>query len=94
MAYLDYSKVFKIYTDASSKQLGAVITQDNRPIAFLSQKISDTQHKYSVTKIELLAIVKTLKEFKGMLLNQIIKVFTDHINLMRDALGLTLDCVY
>ncbi len=35
LAYLDYSKVFKIYTDASNKQLGAVITQDNRPIAFL-----------------------------------------------------------
>ncbi len=34
----DTSKVFKIYTDASSKQLGAVITQDNRPIAFFSQK--------------------------------------------------------
>ncbi len=30
----DYSKVFNIYTDASSKQLGAVITQDNRPIVF------------------------------------------------------------
>ncbi len=29
MAYPDYSKVFEIYTDASSKQLGAVITQDN-----------------------------------------------------------------
>ncbi len=28
-AYLDYFKVFEIYTDASSKQLGAVITQDN-----------------------------------------------------------------
>ncbi len=26
LAYADYSKVFKIYTDASSKQLGAVIT--------------------------------------------------------------------
>ncbi len=34
LAYPDYSKVFEIYTDASSKQLGAVITQDNRPIAF------------------------------------------------------------
>ena len=67
MAYLDYSKVFEIYTDVSSKQLGAVITQDNRPIAFFSRKLSDTQRKYSVTKIELLAIVKTLKEFKGML---------------------------
>jgi hypothetical protein len=36
LAYLDYSKVFKFFTDASSKQLGAVITQDNRPIVFFS----------------------------------------------------------
>ncbi len=88
MAYPDYSKVFKIYTDASSKQRGAVITQDNRPIAFFSRKLSNTQCKYSVTKIDLLAIVKTLKEFKGMLWGQNIKVFTDHANLMTDALGL------
>jgi hypothetical protein len=94
LAYSDFSKVFEIYTDASSKQLGAVITQDNRPIAFFSRKLSKMQHKYSVTKIELLAIVETLKEFKGMLWGQQIKVFTDHTNLMRDALGLTLDRVY
>jgi hypothetical protein len=93
LAYPDFSKVFEIYTDASSKQLGAVITQDNRPIAFFSWKLSEMQHKYSVTKIELLAIVETLKEFKGMLWGQQIKVFTDHANLMRDALGLTLDQV-
>ncbi len=67
LAYSDFSKVFEIYTDASSKQLGAVITQDNRPIAFFSWKLSDAQLKYSVTEIELLAIVNTLKEFKGML---------------------------
>jgi hypothetical protein len=36
LTYPDYSKVFKIYTDASSKQLEAVITQENRPIAFFS----------------------------------------------------------
>ena len=59
LAYLDYSKVFKIYADASSKQLGAVITQENRPIAFFSWKLSNTQCKYSVTEIKLLAIVKT-----------------------------------
>jgi hypothetical protein len=52
------------------------------------------QRKYSITKIELLAIVKTLKEFKGMLWGQNIKVFTDQANLMRDALGLTSDQVY
>ncbi len=94
LAYPDYNKVFEIYTDASSKQLGAVITQDNRPIVFFSWKLSDTQCKYSVTNIELLAIVETLKEFKGMLWGQQIIVFTDHVNLMRDALGLASDQVY
>ncbi len=94
MAYPDYSKVFKIYTDALSKQLGAVITQENRPIAFFSQKLSTTQRKYSVTKIELLTIVETVKEFKGMLWGQTIKVFTDHANLIRDALGMSSDWVY
>jgi hypothetical protein len=94
LAYPDYSKVFETYTDASSKQLGALITQDNRPIVFFSQKLSDTQRKYSVTKTELLAIVETLKEFKGMLWGQNIIVFTDHANLMRDALCLTSDREY
>jgi hypothetical protein len=94
LACPDYSKVFEVYTDASSKQLGAVITQSNRPIAFFSWKLSNTQHKYSITEIKLLAIVETLKEFKGMLCGQNIKVFTDHTNLMRDALGLTSDQMY
>ena len=94
LAYPDFSKPFEIYTDASTLQLGAVITQDNRPIAFFSRKLSETQTRYTVTEIELLAIVETLKEFKGMLWGQIIKVYTDHKNLTRDALGLTSDRVH
>jgi hypothetical protein len=57
LAYPDFTKPFEIYTNASTMQLGAMITQDNRPIAFFSRKLSETQTKYSVTKIELLAIV-------------------------------------
>jgi hypothetical protein len=94
LAYPDFLRPFEIYTDASSMLLGAVITQDNRPIAFFSRILSKTQQKYSVTEIELLAIVETLKEFKGMLWGQNIKVYTDHKNLTRDALGLTSDGVY
>ncbi len=37
MAYPDFTKLFKIYTDASTMQLGSVITQGNRPIAFFSR---------------------------------------------------------
>ncbi len=63
LAYPDFMKPFEIYTDASTMQLGAVITQGNRPIVFFSRKLSVTLAKYSVAKIELLAIVETLKEF-------------------------------
>ncbi len=77
MVYPDYCEVFEIYTNASSKQLGAVITRKDRPNAFFSWKLSVVQPKYSVTEIELLAIVETLKKFKGMLWGQPIKVFTD-----------------
>ena len=47
-----------------------------------------------MTEIELLAIVETLKEFKGMLWGQRLKVFTDHKNLIQEALGLTSDRLY
>jgi len=91
LAYPDFTKPFDIYTDASTKQLGSVITQDNRPIAFFSRKLSDAQSKYTITELELLAIVETLKEFNGMLWGQRIIVYSDHKNLTQDCLGLTSD---
>jgi hypothetical protein len=91
LGYPDFSKSFEIYTDAFATQLGAMIAQDNRPIAFFSRKLSKTHQKYSVTKMGLLAISEALKDFKRMLWGQSIKVFTDHKNLTRDALGLTFD---
>jgi len=40
LAYPDYSNAFEVYTDASATQLGSVIMQSNRPLAFFSQKLS------------------------------------------------------
>ena len=73
LAYPNFNEPFDIYTDASTHQLGAVITQNNRPIAFFSRKLSDAQRKYTVTELELISIVETLKEFKGMLWGQQIR---------------------
>ena len=70
LVYPDYSQAFEIYCDGSKTQLGAVITQMNRPIAFFSHKLTKAQQKYSVGEIELLVIIETLKEFKGMLWGQ------------------------
>ena len=54
LAYPNFNEEFEIYCDASKRQLGAVITQNNRPIAFFSRKLSEAQRKYSVTELELL----------------------------------------
>ena len=77
LAYPDYMQGFEVYTDSS--QLGVVIMQSNRPLAFFSQKLSPAQQKYSITEQELFAIVETLNEFKGMMWSQQLMVFTTRI---------------
>ncbi len=94
LAYPDYSQGFEIYNDGSKRQLGSVITQNNGPIAFFSRKLSVCQQKYNITKIKLLAIVETLKEFKGILWGQRLIFYTDHKILIQAALGLTSNRVY
>ena len=81
LSYPDFNKTFEIHTDASKVQLGAVISQNNKPIAFYSRKLNPAQVNYTTTERELLSIVETLKEFRNILLGQQIKVYTDHQNL-------------
>ena len=81
LAYPDFNKTFEIHTDASDLQLGAVISQEGKPIAFYSRKLTPAQTRYTTTEQELLAIVETLKEFRNILLGQKIKIYTDHLNL-------------
>ena len=45
LTYPDFNKKFTIHTDASNLQLGAVISQDNKPIAFYSRKLNPAQRR-------------------------------------------------
>jgi hypothetical protein len=81
LAYPNFEIPFEIHTDASAFQLGAVISQNGKPIAFYSRKLSPAQTRYTTTERELLSIVETLKEFRTILLGQQLIVHTDHENL-------------
>ena len=85
LTFPDFSKTFEIHTDASKRQLGSVIAQDNKPLAFFSRKLTKPQQNYTVTELELLSIVETLKEFRNILLGHKIKIYTDHKNLEYDS---------
>ena len=81
LSYPDFNLPFEIHTNASHTQLGAVISQNNKPIAFYSRKLQPAQRRYTTTECELLSIIETLKEFKNILLGQQIVVHIDHKNL-------------
>ena len=67
--------------DESKLQLGAVISQDDKPIAVYSRKQNSAQVNYTIIERKLLSIVETLKQFRNILLGQQIEVYTDHKNL-------------
>ena len=45
--FLDFSKEFHVFTGASDYQLGAVIMQDNKPLALCSFKLNNAQKNYT-----------------------------------------------
>ena len=81
LTFPDFTKTFHIYTDASDYQLGGVIMQEGKPLAFYTRKLNDAQKRYTTGEQELLGIVETLKEFRHILLGQHIVVHTDHKNI-------------
>ena len=83
--YPDWSKPFDVHTDASDYQLGAVISQEGKPIAFYSRKLNKAQRNYTTTEKELLSIVETVKEFRNILFGYPIRVYSDHKNLVHSA---------
>ena len=82
LAYPDFSKEFHVYADASDIQLGGVVMQETKPLAFYTRKLNSAQKNYAVGHKELLSIVETVKQFESMLLGQNVTIHTDHLNLL------------
>ena len=77
----DYPNI--ITTDASTKGLGATLWQEQpdgklKPIGFASRFLSDTEKKYAINELELLAVVWGLEHFRLYIYGKPNKLLTDH----------------
>jgi len=78
LAIPDSDMEFSLHTDASDKTIGAVLSQNNHPVAFTSRKLNDAELNYPTHEKEFLSIINALKVWRHYLLERKITIFTDH----------------
>ena len=74
----NFENPFEIFSDASDKSIGAVLMQNNKPIAFASCSLNCAELKYTTSEKEALAIVWSVKYFKHYVYGRRVIVHTDH----------------
>ena len=84
LACADYTKSFKVHTDASEQGLGAVLYQDQDDgttciIAYASWNLSKSEKRYHSSKLEFLALKWSIcKSFHEYLYGGKFEVYTDN----------------
>lgn len=86
LSHYDLKKPFFLQTDASKKGISAILFQmDNlgceRIIAIISRCLTPHEKNYTITELELLAIVYGLIKLQKYLLGSHFKIYTNHLAL-------------
>ena len=81
-AFPDFSQPFRLYTDAPTAGLGAILAQvregRERIICCASRSLNQAEKAYPATKLECLAIVWAVAKFRPYHMAMPFEVFTDH----------------
>lgn len=75
----DFNSKFILTTDASNVAIGAILSQNRKPITFISKTLNSTERNYATNERELYAIVWALKTLRNYLYGvKDLEIQTDH----------------
>ena len=63
LTYFDPKKEITLQVDATLKGLGAILSQDNKPVAFASKALTDVETRYANIEREVLAVLYGCEKF-------------------------------
>ena len=78
LALPDFDKPFEVICDASDIDIGAILLQENHPIAYESRKLSQAERNYPTHDRECLAVVHAYQLWRCYLEGVPSTVWTDH----------------
>ena len=78
LAYFDINAETELVVDGSPVGLGAILVQNDQPVAYASRALTEVERRYSQTEREALAIVWGVEYFHLYLFGSTFTLVTDH----------------
>jgi len=83
LSIIDLTKQFSLFVDSSNYAVGAALTQPDamgyeRPIAFASSKLTETQQQWATIEKEAYAALWALQKYKYWLYGRSVILYSDH----------------